>query len=209
MRVDERAVDPARSRSARAASPFSSARFVPRPDREVDVRRAARPCVARGSMTTSRGGSGPRSRSSTRIHSTVCVSAVLCPTWRIVSQTRCRRATRAGRRSRTSPSAPARRRRAQPRVAVEVVRADPAARDERQGVVVLEEQLAAACRSPSDQLPVVASSSRERSTTRSIASSQLASLELAVRGARAASSAGPARCWPASRKGPSGPAGRG
>ena len=66
------------------------------------------------------------------------------PTWRIVSQysmswTPGRLAVAAERLLQRLPGG----RRAEPRVAVEVVRADPAAGDEREGVVVLEEELAA------------------------------------------------------------------
>ena len=134
---------PSRSRSAvaraRSAPPGSC------PAGSPDGPRLPSPTASRaGSITIERGGSGPCIRSSSCIQSTVCDSAVLIPTCRIVSQNS-RSCTPAG-----CPSQPnvsfkrlARRRSAEAGVAVEMIRADPAARDQRQRVVVLDEQLAA------------------------------------------------------------------
>ena len=69
----------------------------------------------------------------------------------------------------------ARRCRAEPRIAIEMVRPDPATRHERQRVVVLEEELPARLEPQRTIAPPSSSSSRERLTTISIASSQLAS----------------------------------
>jgi hypothetical protein len=63
---------------------FKSATFVPDLiGSQTSASRAAG--VGRWSTTTSFGRSGPCSRSSMRIHSTVCVSATLCPTRKSVS----------------------------------------------------------------------------------------------------------------------------
>ena len=65
--------------------PFSSAMLVPlRIGRWTSAARAT--LVGRGSTTTRRGRSGPCRRSSTRAHSTVCVSAMLWPIAKMVSQ---------------------------------------------------------------------------------------------------------------------------
>ena len=64
--------------SSSRASPFISAWLVPlRTARCTSACRAT--SVARGSTHTTLGRSGPAIRSSTRAHSTVCVSGMLCP----------------------------------------------------------------------------------------------------------------------------------
>jgi tetrahydromethanopterin S-methyltransferase subunit D len=55
-----------------------SATFVPGRGARCSVAASATG-VARGSTQITAGGSGPASRSSTRIHSTAWVSAMLCP----------------------------------------------------------------------------------------------------------------------------------
>ena len=192
------------------SSAFSSARFVPRREREVDVGALARPASAAGRRTMSLGGSGPARRSSIRIHSTVCVSATLCPNERegvgvvdvgvgaglAVAAERLLERLRRGRG-------------AQPRVAVEVVGADAGAGDDRERVVLLEEQLAARVEADRARPLVVEQLARAASTIASIASSQRRLDELARRGGPAAASAGPPSRWPASRRGPWARAGRG
>ncbi len=167
------AVDPARARSARAASAFISARFVPmRGSRGGRRPRAPTGVGARVDDDAAAAGPAPRRRSSIRDQSTVCgLGDVVAPRGRSRRSGRRPCRSRAGRRvPKVSFSAVAGRGRAEPRVAVHVRRAEPAFADHRERVVLLQEQLAAACRSRSaPQPPASERAARERSTTRPIA----------------------------------------
>ena len=102
----------------------------------------------------------------------------------------------------------ARRRRAEARVAVEVVRADTAPRDESKRVVVLDEQLAARIE-PERTTPL-----RREQLARTLHDADPSPRPSSPhgaprRGARADAAACPPHYWPASRKGPSGRADHG
>ena len=143
VRGDERAVDPV-VLDQLLREPVQDRQVRSRPDREVHLAPARADCVSRGSITIERGGSGPLQpvelvhpehrlrlgRVDPDVQDRVAVLDVVHAR---------RLAVAAERLLQRLP----RRRRAEARVAVEVVRADPAARDERERVVVLDEQLAA------------------------------------------------------------------
>ena len=190
------------------ASPFSTARFVP--GRIARCTSAARAdCVSRGSITIERGGSGPvqpvelvhpqhrlrLGRVDPDVQDRVAVLDVVDAGRLAVAAERLLQRL-------------ARRRGAEARVAVEVIRADPATRDERERVVVLEEQLAA--RVEAERAAALRRQQLPRALDDETPSPRPSSPRAARRpAARAGAAAGRPRCWPASRTAPSGRDARG
>ena len=174
---------------------------------QVDVGLARRPGVARGSTQSSAGGSGPRRRSSIRVHSTVWRLGDVVPVERdrvAVVDVGVRR--RAGRRCRSSPSAPPRRSRCTAACChpCAACRCPPCR--SRRACSTPRGTAGRWCRSrtgPSRRAR--SSNSRER-----VDDAPHRRVPVGLDAARrprapAAGSAGQARGWPASRRGPSGP----
>ena len=190
----------------------AAATFVPTRGREVDVGLRAPSAVRRGSMTISFGGFGPARRSRTRIHEhRLGLGDVVADEEQAVGDVEVGVASTAGRRSRTSPAGPATAVAVQSRVLPSTwLVPRPAWAMTREGVILLEEQLAGVVERRRRSAVYFSRSSRGSggrpgpSPRPSVASRKLA----AVADERARS-AGRGCGWPASRAAPWARAGRG